>query len=215
MEIAPKLDNYLLFILLVFPGLLSMHIYRLIMPAKDIDWKHALTEALFYSSINFGLALPVLLPFHQEGFYNNHPVIYIFGMMIVLLITPIVWPYAWSKLIRSKKLMSRLQLPYPSAWDYFFDQRRTAFLLIHLKNGKKIGGYYGPASFATSFPREGDVFLEASVKVDDEGHFLSAVDNSIGLLIKKEQYDFIEFFQSPGKTAEEKGGYDERKETSK
>jgi len=118
-------------------------------------------------------------------------------MMVILLITPIVWPYAWSKLVRNKKLMSKLQLPYPTAWDYFFDKRKTTFVLIHLKNGKKIGGYYGPDSFATAHPREGDLYLEAAIQADDEGKFMGVVKDTMGLIIKKEQYDLIELFASP------------------
>jgi hypothetical protein len=52
MKIAPNFDQFILFILLIFPGFISMHIYRLLMPAKDIDWKNSIFEALFYDLVD-------------------------------------------------------------------------------------------------------------------------------------------------------------------
>lgn len=213
MKVAPNLDTMILFILLVFPGLVSMHIYRILMPAREIDWKHSLVEGLFYSTLNFGLFLPILIPFHRGEFSTNHPIPYIAGMMFVILVGPILWPYLWSKLIRSRKLMKKLQLPYPTAWDYFFDQRKTAFVLVHQKNGKKIGGYYGPNSYATSYPRDGDMFLEAAIRVDDQGKFLNVIDDTMGILIKKDEYSILEFFYAgQNGHAQSEGVVNDRKE---
>ena len=49
-----------LFLLVVFPGLVSTTIYRLIMPARALDWANALLQGLFYSAVNFVLGLPFL-----------------------------------------------------------------------------------------------------------------------------------------------------------
>ena len=185
----------MLFVLLVFPGLVSMHVYRILMPARDIDWKNAVIEALFYSTLNFGLFLPLLILIHRDAFDTNHPMIYIAGMLLVVLVGPIFWPYIWCKLIRSKKLVNKFQLPYPTAWDYFFDKREPAFVLVHLKKGKKIGGYYGPNSYATSYPRDGDIFLESVIKVDDDGKFLYIIDDTKGMFVRKDDYQLVEFFR--------------------
>ncbi len=93
MKVAPDLDVMILFVVLVFPGLVSMHVYRILMPARDIEWKNSLIEGLFYSTVNFGLFLPLLLLFHREGFVDQHPLFYTVGMMFVILVGPIMWPY--------------------------------------------------------------------------------------------------------------------------
>ncbi|MBF0495538.1 MAG: hypothetical protein HQK58_03020 [Deltaproteobacteria bacterium] len=195
MKIEPNLDAMIMFVLLVLPGLISMHIYRLLMPAKDMDWKNSLLEGLFYSTLNFALLLPLIVWLHWDGFVANHPVIYIFSMMFVVLVFPIFLPYLWSKLIKWRWLMRNLQSPYPTAWDFFFGQRKCAFVLIHHKNGNKIGGYYGRESFASSYPRGGDIYLETVIAVDDGGRFIEPVDATLGLLIRKNDYELIEFFQ--------------------
>lgn len=173
-----------------------MHVYRILMPAKDFDWKEALIGGLFYSTVNFGVLLPLLVFLHRNEFPIHHPYWHAFAMMLVILIAPVFWPLLWSKVIRNKNLMKHFHLPYPTAWDYFFDQRKPAFVLIHLKNGRKIGGYYGPNSYATSFPRDGDIFMEAAIRVNGIGNFEKIVENTMGVLIRKDEYELLEFFRA-------------------
>ena len=102
--------------------------------------------------------------------------------------------------------MAKLQLPFPTAWDFFFDQRKDTFVLIHLQNGNKIGGYYGENSYATSYTHEGDIFIEKAIKVDQNGVFLKVVEDSCGILIRKDEYNLIEFFNTKPKTTTEGDG---------
>ncbi|MCB4792749.1 MAG: DUF6338 family protein [Elusimicrobia bacterium] len=197
MEIAPNINNMMLFVLLVFPGLISMHIYRLFMPAKDIDWKNSVVEALFYSSINFGLCLPILIPINRGTFINLYPVWYSILFISTIIIFPILWPFLWVQIMKNKIFAKYLQLPYPTAWDYFFQKRIPVFVLIHRKNGKKIGGYFGTDSYATSYPKEGDIYIEKVVKVDETGKFKGIITSSKGLLVKNNDYELIEFFEDP------------------
>ena len=47
MKIAPDLESYTLFLVLVVPGLISMHVYRLLFAAREIDWKGGLIQASY------------------------------------------------------------------------------------------------------------------------------------------------------------------------
>lgn len=210
MEIAPNMDGMLLFILLVFPGLISMHIYKLLMPARDIDWGSATAEALFYSAINFSLCLPILIPINRNNFVDQHPFWYGAFLMLTIFILPIVWPVLWVKILRNKNFTKGMQLPYPTAWDFFFDRREKLFVLVHLKNGGMIGGYFGGLSYASAFPREGDLYLEKIIKVDARGVFKEVVAGTKGLLIKKDDYEYLEFFEDLN-TSKDKGGNDAKK----
>lgn len=186
-----------LFLLVVFPGLISLTVYRLIMPVRGAEWANALVQGLFYSAVNFVLGLPLLfwLVFGYDPL--QHPVRYVFAAMLVLLVGPVVWPFVLVALFKSKRVASRIQIPYPTAWDYFFDQRQPAFLLIHLASGELIGGYWGDESHAGSFPNDGDIYLQAVYSVDDAGHFGDVVPNTRGLLLRKEQYSYLELFDVP------------------
>ena len=210
MSTVLDIDTLPLFILFVLPGLVSMRIYRLLIPCRQLDWGNACLEGLFYSAVNFALFLPLIVTIHHDSFPSKHPVWYGLLALLILLVGPIIWPIVYVKLVRSKKLMRGLQLPYPTAWDYFFDKRRSIFVLIHLKTGRMIGGYYGPASYATAYPDEGDIYLQAVYRVNDEGRFGEPIESTNGLLISKDQYSYIEFFGVP---KQEYGGQEWQRKT--
>lgn len=189
-------DATQLFMLAVFPGLISMHIYRLCLPARAIEWKTAILEGMFYSAVNSTLCLPIIYHIYKPAFQANHPVWFFVGVLFVLLVGPIMWPFVLTKVLKSR-LMKKLQLPYPTSWDYFFDQREPAYVLVHLSNGELIGGFYGEDSYAASFPNQGDLYLETVIKVDESGKFISVIEGSKGMLVEKQNYEYLEFFGLP------------------
>ncbi len=128
---------------------------------------------------------------------EDHPYMYKAGLMIVLLVLPVSWPFLYRWLIKWKWLASKIQLPYDTAWDFFFERRIPVFVLMQLKNGSKIGGYFGPRSYATSFPTEGDIYVETVYSVDEDGVFKEPINDTDGAIIRKDQYDLIEFFKVP------------------
>lgn len=186
-----------LFLLVVFPGLVSTTIYRLVMPARALEWGNAVVQGLFYSAVNFVLAIPVLfwLAFGYDPL--RHPIRYSLAAAIVLLIAPIVWPIALVAIFKSKAVARRIQIPYPTAWDFVFDKRQTGFMLFHLTNGALIGGYWGTHSYAGSFPNDGDIYVEVVYSVDAAGRFGDPIPNSRGILLRKEQYSYVELFAVP------------------
>ena len=60
----------------------------------------------------------------------------------------------------------------------FFDKRKPIFILFHLKDGRMIGGYFGPDSYATAYPGEGDIYVQAVCKVNDDGTFSDPIDSA-------------------------------------
>jgi hypothetical protein len=99
--------------------------------------------------------------------------------------------------ITKSKVIKGLQLPYPTSWDYFFGKRDPVFVLIHLQDGKMIGGYFGLDSYVSAYPNEGDIYLQTVYKVNDDGTFSEPTDSTRGLLIRKDQYSYVEFFNKP------------------
>lgn len=191
------LDNQklFLFVMLVFPGLVSMVVYRLVLPAAPIEWKHGIIQGLFYSVVNYALCswLLVLIDFWR----HSRPLIAAFLFTVVVLVAPIVWPLVARKLLRSQWIAARLQLPFPTGWDFFFDRRIPCFVLITLKNGGMIGGFFGPGSYAGSFPNHGDIYVRHVYKINENGGFLDPVEDSLGLWVQKDEYSLIEFFAVP------------------
>lgn len=174
-----------------------MQLYRLLMPARALDWGSAAFEGLFYGLLNLILSLPILIPVNASNLSVLHPVWFHICWGIVLLVFPILWP-CLLVFLHKKRLFTRwVQLPYPTAWDFLFDQRPEAFVLLHLKSGEKIGGYYGAGSYASAYPHEGDIYIELVYKVDENGMFQHVIPNTRGLLVRKDEYSHIEVFNLP------------------
>ena len=197
MENLLTYSKFIYFIILVFPGLVSIQVYHLLMPAKPVDWSNAFLEGLFYSIVNFAIFLPLIIFIHNNGFLFEHPILYSLFGFVILLVGPVLWPFILTRIFRSKAISSKLQIPYPTSWDYFFDKREPVFILVHLKNEKMVGGYFGADSYATSYPKEGDIYLQLVYKVNDDGTFSEPMPDSRGLIIAREEYSYIELFRVP------------------
>ncbi|MEX2430401.1 MAG: DUF6338 family protein [Dehalococcoidia bacterium] len=186
-----------LFILAVFPGLVSTAIYRLLMPARAVEWGNAVLQGLFYSTVNAALGLPVLL-FLIVGYDPlTNPLRYSVAAIWLLLVAPILWTLLLIGVFRIPTVAQRIQIPYPTAWDAYFNRRQRGFILVHLSNGELLGGYWGPNSYAGAFPNDGDLYLEAVYQIDDAGKFADPIAYTRGVLLRKDAYSYLEFFAVP------------------
>lgn len=193
MDFAPNIDHFVLFALLIFPGMVAMQVYRLYFPGREIEWKDALVEASFFSVINFALFLPLIVWIGGKKFPEDYPVLFALFLSLVLLLGPIISTFLWVRIRKCKWFNKGLQLPHPTAWDYFFDKRQPCFVRLHLKEGGFVGGWFSSHSFASAFPRHGDIYIEHQYVMNKDGSFGSPVENSLGILIRSEDYTLIEF----------------------
>jgi hypothetical protein len=92
----------MLFMAAIFPGLISTTVYRLLMPARAVDWGSALLQGLFYSAINLVLGLPILFLLVIGRDPLVYPVHYCVAAFTVLLLFPVVWPVLLVRLFKSK-----------------------------------------------------------------------------------------------------------------
>ena len=182
-------------LLLILPGLISMHVYKLLMPVGQDKAPEKLLNAMFYGVLNLVICLPLLIISSYSGLFD-YWIFSICMLVLVLLIFPILLPIIFVRFINSGALKG-LQLPYPSAWDFVFNKRQPCFILIHLKNGKKIGGYYGSNSYSGSYPSHGEIYLEAVCKTDSDGSFSDYIEGTMGMLISQDAYDYIEMIKVP------------------
>lgn len=199
MEALLEEKKLFLFVLLVFPGLVSMVVYRLVLPARPIEWKGAFVQGLFYSIVNFALCSWLLALIDIYG--HRYPLSASLAFTVVILVGPILWPILLVRVLGNPWVASRLQLPFPTGWDFFFHQRNPCFVLITLKGGGRVGGFFGPGSYAGSFPDHGDIYLQAVYELTDQGKFGKPVESSRGLWIRKEEYSVVEFFKVPGESS--------------
>jgi hypothetical protein len=186
------LDTLGLLFAVAFPGFLSQRVYRLIMPAGDVDWKDGLLAAMFYTVINDILLFPLLLIVVDGKNALSSPWLYWLSLFGLVLAGPVAWPPLWVWIATKTKLRKWLIIPYRSASDYFFSRRSTCFVVVHLKDGSMIGGWLGEASYVTTYPESGDLYLSAAVRLAADGELGAPVPTSLGVLVRRDEYTHLE-----------------------
>lgn len=186
-----------LFALFVLPGLISMAVYRLRMPARLPDWGSAIVQGLFYGALNYVLLLPLILLIHQDGYAQLHTWRYWGAVLVMVFVAPAVWPLVLVWAYRAPWAARWIKVPYPSVWDYTFRRREAQFVLLRLTNGRFIGGLWGPDSYAGGHPHEGDIFHSRAYRVSETGEFQGPVPGSAGVHVRGDAYTSVEFFHAP------------------
>lgn len=181
--------NWQLFIALVLPGLISLRIYSLIHPSDSKPLKDNLLEAIAYSVINAALLWwAILMLIGTSSAWLQYGLV-----VLIFFVAPAVWPFVLDQaLSRLEGLGVILRRPQ-TAWDDFFLRRQQCWIIVHLKDGRRIGGYYGDASYATLYPRSGHLYLEELWELDQEtGKFEEKIPESGGLILRPDDYHLIE-----------------------
>lgn len=64
-----------------------------------------------------------------------------------------------------------------------------------MRDTRRVGGRFGERSFASSNPAEAQIYLEEVWRLDEEGRFEEAVDQTNGILVLEKDLLAVEFFQ--------------------
>jgi hypothetical protein len=73
--------------------------------------------------------------------------------------------------------------PRPTAWDVAFQDASVGFVRVRMRDGTWFAGYYGPNSYASSYPDPPNLFVEASFDIDDRGVIENQIVNTKGAVI--------------------------------
>jgi hypothetical protein len=79
-----------------------------------------------------------------------------------------------------------------TSWDHYFNSlKRGSYIIVHLNDGNYVGGKYGRASHASSYPDPGHLFLEEIWEVGADGNFTGVVEKGQGVLLRPTDYKYI------------------------
>lgn len=188
-------NKLLIFIAFVIPGFLSMKIYSVLHPSVQLDTSKTIVEVVSYSCVNYAIWFVPIYHVEKSSFQISHGILYFVFYLIVLFVSPIILTvfFVW---MRSWKWLCRL-LPHPTgrAWDYFFGLKEPAWVVVTLKDGKKIGGKYSSDSFSSSTPNPEQLYLEETWEINADGGFEKARTDTMGILILSKEIESIEFFK--------------------
>lgn len=178
------------------PGFIAIKVYELLSPSKQVDTSKQVIDAISYSCLNYTILLWPIFTVESSGLRESHPQIYILFYMAVLFIAPVLLVLFWKYLRELDWLQKFVPHPTQKPWDFVFAQRKTYWVIVTLKNGKKIGGMYGPNSFASSSPSEEQIYLEEQWILNEDGGFCRKVEQTSGIIILSSEIRSVEFMHS-------------------
>jgi|GEM_PF-282825 len=203
-------DKLLLAVLFLIPGFVAMKVYAILSSGPRIDASKSAIDAVAFSCCNYAVfALPLYGMYHED-WARRHPVAYGVAWGGILLVGPVLCAVGIFSLRRAKWLSRWLPHPVDRAWDYVFGRREMSYLIVTLTSGKRIGGAYGPNSFASSYPADPELYVEAAWDVDDAEGFVRRHDYTRGMLIAGSAIESIEFI---GPYDDDEQGNDETEDT--
>ncbi|WP_028925778.1 DUF6338 family protein [Pseudonocardia acaciae] len=114
---------------------------------------------------------------------------------LVALVLFVVVPAVAAGLVSwlSRRRATTRYVRTPTAWDFAFENRGSCFVRGRLTDGAWIGGWYGERSYASTYPRGGELYLESARRMHPNGRFGERVEHSAGLYIRTDALDFVEF----------------------
>lgn len=188
-------SNLYALIALVIPGFISMRVYSLLNPADRMSLKDGLLEAGAFGVANFVFMWWAIVLLLRPGFVSASPWAAYGLIILVFLLAPIVWPVLAFLALRRLSARGLILDRAPTSWDHFFGKRQPCWVIVHLKDGRRIGGYYGADSYASSYPKSGHIYLEQLWKLEADGTFGGKVERSKGIVLRPDDYQFIEVFE--------------------
>lgn len=194
-------DKLLLFLLFFMPGFISLKIYDLLIASERRDFSKAWFEAAAYSAINYAVLFP-LFPYLNDNWHSLLPWLQYMIGVITLFLMPIAWPCLIARLLKCNAMAPYVIHPDAKPWDYIFSQKQTFYIIAHLKDGRRISGFYGGQSFASSYPAEEQIYIEQTYVLNDDAHFEHPVGRTKGVIIYGREIVALEFFEKEDKPNE-------------
>lgn len=190
--LAPE---FILFLAFIVPGFLSMRVYGLLLPGDEPSLKENVLEAFAFGILNFVVmywAISLLLD--QEFTPRSRLVNYLL-VVLTFLIAPMTWPVIVKIILRKLAEWNVVLYGYRNAWDDFFLRREPCWIIVHLKDGRRLGGWYGDNSYAGLYPNSGHLSLEQLWRLDEQNKFVEPVPQSRGIILRPDDYHFVELFR--------------------
>jgi Family of unknown function (DUF6338) len=182
-----------LFLIFFIPGFVTLKVYDLLIPGEQRDFSKSLFDAVAYSSLNFA-ALLWLIALVRSG--SLTPWQWYLAMFFLLIGIPAVWPAVFLQIRKHPIVAQRIASPNARVWDDIFAKRTPYWVIVHLKDQRRIGGLYGGKSYTSHSPAPPEIFLEQVWRVDEDGGFTgSVVESTSGILIMGSEILALEFFR--------------------
>jgi hypothetical protein len=212
--VTPPATGTALLILVAFvlPGfvavLLKERIYEVRGEESTFD---RLLTTVYYSLLVYMLpalavcvlsALNALDRVDLHSFFTGRAPLWLTGLVAVavLLLLPAAAAYgAWAWVRSQQRIdwLDRLNIRrahrVATSWDFAFDSEQDHLLVITLKDGSRVAGYYGPESHSGYGTKTPDLFLEERWDFSEDGTRLEGPSpGNVGIYVPADQIVAVE-----------------------
>ena len=191
-----SVTQLMLLLLFVVPGFVYQAV-RISVRGRlplDIELSTRIVRAIVSSGIFALLYLiilgqPLIDAARGHGFGFDHPrlgaLLALVGGVVIPSLLALVRVPNWEWIRRLSAALPEVTKydPTPTAWDKVFQNIGECFIRVLNKENRWIAGYYGAASYATSFPEPHQLYLEKAFHVSDDGTIGDEIEASQGVLI--------------------------------
>jgi hypothetical protein len=199
----------LLLVAFVLPGFVAILIKeRLYEVAGEQQAFERLLQTLYYSLLVYAVptVTAVVLGARREDFKSlfegdADPRLTAVIALAVLILLPLVIAYMGRRWMVSKlrsRVLEQLHVSAshrtPSSWDYVWEDGEPCLVVVKLRSGDSVGGYYGSASHSGYGSRQRDLFLEQRWSVTEGGGAtrLEPTDGSLGIWLSADDIVSVE-----------------------
>lgn len=189
-----SIDKLILFLFFFVPGFIALKFYQILFADEKVDFSKNLYEAIGISCINFTIFFWIIFYINKPEFVESHPFLYYLITLLITFITPVILTFLLSKILKSKVFQKYFVSPVKVPWDWHFSKRNAYWIIVTLKDGRKIGGKFGLNSRASVSPKPKEVYIEDIWKLDKDCKFIYSIKRNKGILITEDNILTIEFF---------------------
>lgn len=190
MEILKDFGSIEIFIAFFLPGFIVIRVYETFLPSAESKWTERIPEAVSYSALYYAATLWIL------------PIVPQAAQFVVTYFIVFLGPIAAGLLMvafRHGSLRVKLR-PEATPWDRVFSRFPLEYkdgLILRLtrKDGTQLIGLFGGRSYASTFPRENQLYLQALC--DESGGSLKVAEPLRGLLINASEISSLTFELPP------------------
>jgi hypothetical protein len=189
-------------IVLFLPGFISLKLHRFL-ERRAGSATEAIIDVVGFSLLN---ALVLFWPIYLNGALLADEKPYWPAIAanagLACIVGPTIWPLLLRVVERYGLRGGWLLGEQKTAFDAYFSTNEPCWVIVHLKDGARIAGYFGGESYASAHPHSGDFYLQELWNLDSEGIFDGPIANSKGAIFHRSDYVWLEFFwDSPAETA--------------
>jgi len=192
--LSPEVLN--LFVFFVVPGVIARLAYDLLVPSERRKPADEMLGFITFSVVHLGLFHWLFELVSTPTIEGNGAIWRTIGRIFVIVLLPAGEAVAAVRILKSRWLSRWVNNPIPKPWDFYFGKRQPCWMILRLKSGGMIGGFFGPDSYATAYPHPEQVYLEQVWQLDEHGKFVKKIENTRGAIVAFSECTTMELFET-------------------